>query len=789
MKAEGTMASLLQGVSQQPYKLRKPGQHTSQKNMWSDPADGLTRRPASRRVAGLGSLTGYTFADITVGDVRYIAALSDSSVKVIRADTGELQTVATPSAPDLAYLGGTLVAGAYDNGLYIANTDITVAMLSTTPTYSTGASFITLLGGQYGRAYTVNVLHGSTYSSTITVSHTTPDGAASVDINDISTTNIAAGLRTALLANTTIAANFDVLLSGDILYMRLKSGATITQFKLTVDDGDGGANIKAINNSAKDPTVLPKTAVQNYVVTITGDSSADVDNYYLKWTHDVPSTGTGAGFGGTGVWVECSKPGEPYLLDSTTMPRVLTRDAATGVWTLSAPAWAGRQVGDAYTNENPSFVGKKITDIVYFQGRLGFLAGQNIIMSRTNQPLDFWIETAVTQTDSDAIDISSTANNNALMRWAVPHNRDLVIFGDRGQFIVFGRNQLTPRNASLVYTAGYDADLSAKPVASGAQVYFGGIYGQYTALRELTVNGASDVNEAILVSAHVPKYIPLPLRALYSATNLSAVFIAPGAPNKHKLYVYQYLWVSPTERAQSAFHVWEFPTDILHVSVADSSMYILFANGNLDVIDFDNPADAGVPYSVRADHKILVSGVTTSVAVPYSGMTVDTVRVVQGEGCPNPGLPAPVLSVVGNTVSLSASMGGGTVIVGYATEFEFTPTKPSVKDANSGVISGYNLFIKEYTLLTKDTGSFKATLSSKYRPPVTITYSGRYISDPDYLVGEAPLAEEAFTVPVLDYVDNIDMSISGSTAYPMSAQYLQWGGRYVGKGGQHITSR
>lgn len=789
MKVEGTIASLLQGVSQQPYKLRKPGQHESQRNMWSDPADGLTRRPASRRIAGLGSLSGYTFADITVDNVLYIAALSSTAVKVIRADTGALQTVTTPSAQDLAYLNGTLVTGAYENDLYIANTGTTVSMLDTLPSYHTGASFITVLGGQYGRDYTVTIMFGSTYGTTASATYTTPDGAVSTDVRDVSTTEIASKLRTALLADSTISANFNVFISGDILYLRIKSGSPVTQFKVSVDDGDGGANLKAINNSAKDPSVLPKTAVQGYVVTITGDSSAAVDNYYLRWTHDVASTSVGSGFGGTGVWIECSKPGEPYLLDTATMPRVLTRNKSTGVWSLSAPAWLGRQVGDAYTNENPSFVGRTITDITYFQGRLGFLSGQNIILSRTNRPLDFWIETAVAQTDSDAIDMSSTANNNAVMRWAVPHSRDLVIFGDRGQFIVFGRNQLTPSNASLVYTAGYDVNLSAKPVAAGSKVYFGSIYGAYTALQEFSVDGTSDINEATPVSAHVPKYIPLPLRAMYSSTNLSAVFVAPGSPHSNKIYVYQYLWASPTERVQSAFHEWVFPSNVLHVSLLASRMYLLFSNGNLDVLDFDNPDDVGIPYSVRADHKVSIASVASTVSLPYSGMTVDSLRITQGAGCPNPGLPAPVSSVVGTTASLTSSMGGGTVFVGYTTEFEFTPTKPAVKDKVEDVISGYSLFIKEYTLTTKNSGSFVATVSSKYRPDVSIPYTGRYISDPDFRIGEAPLSEEAFSIPVLDYVDNATVSIHGTTAYPLTIQYLQWAGRYVGRGGNHIISR
>ncbi len=51
MKASGSYASLLQGVSQQVPKDRGPGQHTEQVNMLPDPVHGLVRRHGSKFVA------------------------------------------------------------------------------------------------------------------------------------------------------------------------------------------------------------------------------------------------------------------------------------------------------------------------------------------------------------------------------------------------------------------------------------------------------------------------------------------------------------------------------------------------------------------------------------------------------------------------------------------------------------------------------------------------------------------------------------------------------------------
>lgn len=51
MKASGSAASLMQGVSQQVPQNRGPGQHTEQVNMLPDPVQGLSRRHGSRWVA------------------------------------------------------------------------------------------------------------------------------------------------------------------------------------------------------------------------------------------------------------------------------------------------------------------------------------------------------------------------------------------------------------------------------------------------------------------------------------------------------------------------------------------------------------------------------------------------------------------------------------------------------------------------------------------------------------------------------------------------------------------
>ena len=80
-----------------------------------------------------------------------------------------------------------------------------------------------------------------------------------------------------------------------------------------------------------------------------------------------------------------------YKFDLNTMPFVLTYD--DGDFSLNKGAWVERKVGTLVSNPDPTFVGNKIKDVSSFQGRLVFVAGSNVITSKTNRKIygtKFW---------------------------------------------------------------------------------------------------------------------------------------------------------------------------------------------------------------------------------------------------------------------------------------------------------------------------------------------------------------------------------------------------------------
>lgn len=790
MKVDGSLASLIQGVSQQPPRTRLPGQCTLQENMSSNPVDGLTRRPPLDYIAELftSASTAQWYYYALSSTQQYLVAVTPNDLKVFDLDGVEQVVNEEDSAFD--YLDGGSLAFTTLSGLtYLANRDITVAMDAATKSYVQTGSIVYLLGGQYGRKYEITI---DWSGATISVSWTAPDGGSAAHSLQITTDNIATQLAAALNANGTFTANFSVTRSIDHLYIKKTSAVTTESFKVTVGDGDGGVNMKVCNNTVQDASDLPRYAPQGYVSSITGNGAADEDNWYVVFDCFPDSAGSqpavGSGFGQEGIWLETVAPDIPYLLDQTTMPVILEYDEGTTEFTVRHGDWAGRQVGDEESNEDPSFVGKTIEDLGYFQGRLGMLSGPALILSRTNHPDDFWRESATTIVDTDPIDVESTANGTSKLFRMVPHNRDLVIFADKAQFILFGRNAITPQNSSLVLTTAFEAELNASPVPAGRNIFFAINYGQFTGIREFYTEGSQDINDSRPITQHVLKYLEGRIDLMASSSNFD-VLLAQTDGDDTKLYVYEYIW-QDQEKLQSSWSTWIMPNPVAYAFFVESVIYIVSKVGNnyvLEKLDLDIQNDAGLTYQVKLDRRRSVTGVTDTIVIDDT-LVYDDLLFVQGEDCPHPGLRVLVdeYDVGTSTVTLKDDMDGGTVIYGQKYMSKFQPTMPFVKDSDGVQVGTGSLVISKFYVNYQQSGGFYARKFSPYREDAGVYFSGRIVGDPETVIGEAPIRDGSFVIPFRDNSKYAELEIYTDTHEPLTVMDLEWAGQY-NKKGQRIT--
>ena len=159
--------------------------------------------------------------------------------------------------------------------------------------------------------------------------------------------------------------------------------------------------MRCFQTSVNDVQNLPNQCKHGYIVKIANSRMSDEDDYYLRFDGANNRDGNGS-------WSECAKGGIAKTL--TNMPLVIQRTATT-TFTVRPFDYADREVGDDLTNPMPSFVGQRINKVLFFRNRLALLSGENVITSRpgTLGTPDFFVETALTVSAADPVDISAAS--------------------------------------------------------------------------------------------------------------------------------------------------------------------------------------------------------------------------------------------------------------------------------------------------------------------------------------------------------------------------------------------
>ena len=186
--------------------------------------------------------------------------------------------------------------------------------------------------------------------------------------------------------------------------------------------------MRCFQSSINDVQNLPNQCKHGYIVKVSNALRADEDDYYLRFDGQNNKDGVGS-------WSECAKPGIAKTL--TNMPLVIQRTAAT-TFTVKQFTYKDREVGDDLTNPLPSFVGARINKVLFFRNRLALLSGENVITSRPGSlgNPDFFIETALTVSASDPVDISAASMFPSELFDGIETNTGLLIFSTNQQFLL-----------------------------------------------------------------------------------------------------------------------------------------------------------------------------------------------------------------------------------------------------------------------------------------------------------------------------------------------------------------
>jgi len=803
--------TLLRGISQSSDALKQPDHADIQDNADSNPVLGLTKRSGFQYVTALSSSTlGNVHIQTINRDLseRYVAVFSNGDVKVYELD-GTEKTVNKPDGT--AYLNtstprSVMKTVTIADFTFVVNTSIAAAMDSTLSS-GTGTKAIIFIN---------QATADTTYSVTIDGVTVTDDTSGD---STLSTDTIATDLKSGLdsgLSGFTIARN------GPVLYVRKNDNSN---FSIDGSDTQGDTKMTIIKDSVQRFTDLPTVSPNGYVVEIKGDDDTNFDNYYVKFV-----TNNGGAFE-EGQWEETVQAGIPFKFDYATMPHVLIRQADGNfrfakvdgdTYTLSGttftlPKWGERTVGDVISAPDPSFIGQKINNVFFFRNRLGFLAGDNVILSRVSEFFNFFPETVVSVLDNEPIDVAASHTKVAILKSAVTMGEKLILFSEQTQFVLASSaDNLTPKTANVLVITEFESSSAAQPVPSGSSIYFLTQKGSFAGIREYIISG-EQIRDAANITIHVPRLIPSGIFKMAVSTNQD-ILVLLGSDNPNKLFVYRWLY-GKEGKTLSAWFTYSINTNrsILNVDFIGTDLFAVIEEANkvtLEKIPFETEfKEPNAEFEYHLDHK--VTEATTGVSVSYSsgtGLSTFTVpyrlrasmniigrylgngetsTFVDAQGNTKSLVSGQVLST-SNTTNGSASTITATgdyrnskFIIGepYEMHYRFSKQRLTEQGAGSPEYVGTRLQLHHFYIKYEEAGFFKVEVTPENRNTSTHKFTGRLLGAASAAIGQINLDTGTFKVPIMSKSDRVDIDIKNDTFLPTRLAGAEYEGTF------HIRSR
>ena len=793
-----SIPNLINGVSQHPAALRLASQAEEVINCMPSPVEGLKKRPPMQHIKQLfaGSAgTGRPFTHIVDrdGTIRYLIFIQDNAIKVFDLD-GNAQTVSPPNGTSYLNITGepssTFRVASIADFTFIVNREKTVAMDTTNKSYNWGTkSMVFIKSADFSTTYRVK-LNGTEKSVTT--------GNSSGSAPD--TVTIASDLATQL--NT--ISGFTVTSTDYIIRITKDDGGDYTLESSDTKTADATSAIKGTVDSITD---LPTIAEHNFTVRIQGSATTAFDDYFVKF-----EATAGSGFG-PGVWRETVAPNIDHLLDKSTMPHTLVRNA-NGTFTFAQFNYTGRVAGDTTTAPNPTFVGSKIKNINLFRNRLVFLADENVILSAADSFERFFPETVQTLLDSDPIDISSGGTSVNFLNSSLAFANTLLLFSLHGQFrLDTGSTSvgtaLTPKTATITAITTFDIVDAIDPIGVGRTVYFGIPKGDFSGLREYFLPDASGpIPLSEEVTSSVPRFVPGNLISMSPSVSEEVItMISKDQPRR--VYIYKFFF-DDDQKLQSSWSYWEVAANktLLGGNVLDSDLYtcVEYSDGvYLEKTQLrPETVDSGTEFEILLDRKTTEAacstslinsgalGVQTVITLPYPMSGTGTMAVVGRFASNNTIAHGQVIKATAETLTGGASGNGTMTVPGdlssakffvgeiYNMTYEFST--PYLKETPPGgglaVLANPRLQLRTWSIVFDETSNFSMKITPGQRDELTYPFNGYKIGSGQFPIGTPSLATGRFRVPVMAQNIETKIVLFSDSPLPCRVQSAEWEGWY-----------
>ncbi len=605
----------------------------------------------------------------------------------------------------------------------------------------------------------------------------------------ITAESIIGDIRTAIIATGNFtSANVQQI--GNGLYITRPSGS----FNVTAPSSD---LLKVMSSEVKNVDDLPDQCKHGYVVKV-ANSEADEDDYYVKFFGNNDRDGDG-------VWEECAKPGRNIEFDKGTMPIQLVRQA-NGTFTVSQVTWDNAEVGDTLTNPEPSFVGNKVNQLVFFRNRLVFLSDENVIMSRPGDFFNFWSKTATTFTPSDVIDLSCSSTYPAIVYAGIQINAGLLLFTKNQQFMLTTDSDiLSPETAKINAVSSYNFNEKTNPISLGTTVAFidnANKFSRFFEMSNVLRQGEPDVvDQSKVISRLLDKDISI----VSESRENSVVFFSKKGTSQ--IFGFRY-FTSGDKRLLQSWFTWEVAGSIQYHCMLDDALFVVTRNNNKDqivkhslklddnghfVTDTKDTVDTDddVVYRVHLDHASSITAaantyntVTVKTTVPKPNGYESTKQLVAYDTDAGNDLGRyAMVTVNGSNLEIPGDWSNNTFVIGYLYELDVQiPTLYLNRQEGDKYRSDAksSLIVHRIKFSFGPLGVYTTTLTRVGKPDYTETkelgLAGKVSAN------RLPIVEEVIeTVPCYERNTNLQVNVTSSHPSPATLISLAWEGDFTNR--------
>jgi len=797
------ITSYLGGVSKQSDDKKLPGQVRECYNGYPDPTFGLTKRPGFEHIVNIGTGTTYDdgkwFYINRDDDEEYIGVIKGTSIDIWNAVTGNTCTVTYPDGT--GYLSGTKdnykLITVQDTSIVI-NDSVTVTVQANPTSYTNSQAIVVLdsLIADFDYTITLQGLDATATPQSSTTYEDMLDDSGSVDTDH--------HLRDALddlistqqgLSNPDFAGTWTLTVNGNSLLITRTNGGEPDSFTISAQGGVDTQGLYVFQQQVSNVAQLPDESKNGIVIKVINTSSG-LDDYYVKFVAD-------NGVSGRGYWEETIAPDVSPGLDASTMPHELI-NTAVDTFVFKEINYTDRLVGDDDTNEQPSFVGEKITAGFFHNNRLGFLSKDNVSMSQAGDFYNFYHTSAQTVIDSDPIDISCSSVRPTALHAVIPTAQGVVLFSEDQQFIMFSdTGVLTPALTTIRTISNYKMDKLIEPVDVGTTINFVTKTPGYSRVFGMVTRGQQENPQVLDISRVVKEWISPDVDSIVVSPQNSLIALSGQSLNEVFLFAY---YSDGEQTLMQAWFSWLMPGNVQFLATNSDDMYAVTKQADQFVISravLSQAPEQGIivnsqgqkvnpcvdlyatassvtydaatktskcylPFNDVADLTpiIVIKGDTSGGSFIESGFTVTPERGTDGTG--------DFFSITGKDLSSVAS----DVVVGFKYNFDIelprTYFRPGQVDADFTA----NLTISRMKFAVGLSGMMSFKLQANGRSE---WYDIQPVIEADYyLANDIPLdAENVFILPIHQRTENFRVRMFNDSPFPVAVNAMMWEGQYT----------